>query len=200
MSETVTQVKQLADEALNDEGKLSELVELLSTGSRRERQAAASSIHDIAKVRPTALGGHIAACIDALGRPEAQTRWEVLETLALLVEVDARTCGKAIPEAEIALFDEDSGPVRLAAVRYLCKIGATTPTRSEKVWPLLDEAIQCYHGDLEYNDMLTALTDFSKGKLSDAVKAGFAERMAFDASNGKGGLQRRSKIIVDNLS
>ena len=35
--------------------------------------------------------------------------------------------------------DEENGFVRLAALRFLCKLGATTAMRSEKVWPLLDE-------------------------------------------------------------
>ena len=145
------------------------------------------------------LAPHIPVLIDALNRPEAQTRWECLETLAILIDEDSRTCSKAIPEAEAALFDEESGPVRLAAMRFLCKLGSTTAARSEKVWPLIDEGIQCYHGDLEFNDMLTALTDFSNGKLSDGVKVSLEARMSFDATNGKGSLQRRAQQIIDNL-
>ena len=87
----------------------------------------------------------------------------MLEALTIMVDFDSRTCAKALPEAESSLFDEESGPVRLGAMRFLCKYGATTAARSEKVWPLIDEGIQCYHGDLEFNDMLVALTDFSKG-------------------------------------
>ena len=192
-------MKTRADEALKNKKKLAALVGELATGNRRERQVAASTLHLVAKADPSKLTPHIDALIDALNRPEAQTRWEVLEVLTLLVPLDARACSKAIPEAEASLFDEESGPVHLAAMRFLCKIGATTATRSEKVWPLIGEGIQCYHGDLEFNDMLAALTDFSCGKLSDSVKQSFAERMAFDAKNGKGGLQRRAQQIVDNL-
>lgn len=199
LSDRTTDIKALADEALADEKKLDELVEQLAVGSRRERQTAASALHQVAKANIELLLPHCDKLIDALNRPEAQTRWECLETLTLLVPSDARTCSKAIPEAETSLFDEDSGPVRLAAMRFLCKIGATTANRSEKVWPLIDEGIQCYHGDLEFNDMLLALIDFSAGKLSDDVKKEFAARMAFDAANGKGTLQRRAKQIVENL-
>ena len=60
--------------------------------------------------------------------------------------------------------------------------------------------IQCYHGDLEFNDMLTALIDFSNGKLSNDVKEAFAQRMDFDANNGKGTLKKRAQLIIDNLS
>ena len=64
------------------------------------------------------------AFVDALNRPEAQTRWECLDILTALVDYDSRTCDKAVPGAEAALFDEESGPVRLAAMRFLCKLGA----------------------------------------------------------------------------
>jgi len=72
--------------------------------------------------------------------------------------------------------------------------------RSEKVWPLLDEAIQCYHGDYEYQDMLIALIGFSEGKIAPSVKEGLKERMAFDAEKSKGALKRRSQQIIDNLN
>ena len=199
MSERNEEVKSLADAAIGSEENVAKLCETLSVGSRRERQVAASALALVAKNDPALLVEHIDKLIDALNRPEAQTRWECLEALVILVDYDARNCNKAIPEAEASLFDEESGPVRLAAMRFLCKLGSTTENRSEKVWPLIDEAIQCYHGDLEFNDMLVALVDFSSGKLSADVKKSFAERMAFDAANGKGTLQRRAQQIVENL-
>ena len=200
MSERNEEIKKLAAEALQDEAKLEELVQQLSEGSRRTRQIAASAISLIAKSDAEMLKDYVDAIVDALNRPEAQTRWECLETLVLLVDYDARACGKAVAEAESALFDEESGPVRLAAVRFLCRYGATTPTRSEKVWPLLDEGIQCYHGDLEFGDMLIAIVDFSAGKIAPSVKKALADRMAFDAENAKGSLQRRAKLIVENVA
>ena len=199
MSERSEAIQAMADEAVNDPAKLSNLVETLAAGTRRERQAAASAIYLVAKAQPDLLAGSIDALIDALNRPEAQTRWEALESLTLLIDLDARTCGKALADVETALFDEDSGPVRLGAMRFLCKFGATTALRSDKVWPLIDEGIQCYHGDLEFNDMLVALLEFSKGKLSDETRKAFAERMAFDATSGKGTLRKRARAIVDNL-
>lgn len=142
---------------------------------------------------------HGSAFVDALNRPEAQTRWECLDILTALVDCDSRTCDKAVPGAEAALFDEESGPVRLAAMRFLCKLGATTENRSEKVWPLIDEAIQCWHGDLEFQDMLVAVVDFSAGKLALQVKEELRDRMKFDAENGKGALKRRAQQIVENV-
>ena len=98
------------------------------------------------------------------------------------------------------MFDEESGPVRLAAMRFLCRLGATTENRSERVWPLIDEGIQCYHGDMEFQDMLVAVVDFSAGSLSSRVKGELAARMKFDAANGRGALKRRAAQILENVS
>ena len=199
MADRNEEIKQLSEAMLSDEAAVKEVVDRLSNAPRRERQIAAAALHQTAKESEELLVGYTSDIIDALNRPEAQTRWECLETLAILVPYDSRTCSKALPEAEAALFDEESGPVRLAAVRFLCTLGATTAARSEKVWPLIDEAIQCYHGDLEFNDMLAAINEFSQGKLSDQVKAELTERMTFDAVNGKGSLQRKAQQIIDNM-
>ena len=83
-------------------------------------------------------------------------------------------------------------------MRFLCRLGATTEKRSEKVWSLIDEGIQCYHGDLEFQDMLIAVIDFSQGKLAPEVKAALADRMRFDATNGRGMLKKRAIQIVEN--
>lgn len=190
--------KKQVEEAIANPAALNELIEALSGGSRRGRQQAAKVIAAVAAANSEILVPHAAALVDALERPEAQTRWECLDTLAQLVPLDGRTCEKAVPGAETALFDEDSGPLRLAAMRFLCRLGATTEKRSEKVWPLIDEGIQCWHGDLEFQDMLIAIIDFSQGKLAPEVKAALADRMRFDATNGRGMLKKRAVQIVEN--
>lgn len=200
MSSESPEDKKRVEDAVKQPAVLEALVDALSDGSRRGRQQAARIIAGVAREDPELLVGHGSALVDALERPEAQTRWECLETLTRIVPLDARVCEKAIPGAETALFDEDSGPVRLAAMRFLCRLGATTENRSEKVWPLIDEGIQCYHGDLEFQDMLLAVIDFSAGKLSPEVKRELGERMSFDASNGKGALKKRASVIVENVS
>ncbi|WP_139652268.1 hypothetical protein [Raoultibacter phocaeensis] len=200
MSEQSQEVRKLAAHALEDDEALGKVVEDLSGSSRRTRQLAASALALVVKDAPEKLDEHAGALVDALNRPEAQTRWECLDILTVLTDRDSRTCEKAIAGAETALFDEDSGPVRLAAMRFLCTLGATTENRSEKVWPLIDEAIQCYHGDIEFQDMLVAVVDFSAGKLSSQVKHALAERMRFDAENSKGALKRRATQIIENVS
>ena len=110
VSERTQDVKSVADEALHDGSKLAELIEALSGGSRRTRQNAAQVLAAVAKERPDALVPYGTELVDALNRPEAQTRWECLDVLTGLVEFDSRACDKAVPGAETALFDEESGP------------------------------------------------------------------------------------------
>jgi hypothetical protein len=86
--------------------------------------------------------------------------------------------------------------VRLAAFRLLCAYGATTEKRSERVWPLVDEAIRCYHGDPEFPAMLVSVYRLTSGNSSDEVKLAAAERLVFDAENRKGLIGRRARQIV----
>ena len=200
MSEKTQSTKDLAAQVLQSKNLLNTVVSALSGATRRDRQNASSVLAQIAKIDPEALVPYTNDFIDALNRLEAQTRWESLDVLTELVPLESRSCDKALPGAETALFDEDNGFVRLSALRFLCALGATTENRSQKVWPLLDEAIQCYHGDYEYQDMLSAIVLFSEGKLAPEVKQGLIDRVSFDAEHGKGSLKRRSQQIIDNLS
>ena len=176
------------------------LVQNLSSSSRRSRQAAAGALAKVASESPSALSSYADDFVDALDYPEAQTRWEGLNVLTALIPVNLDSCIPAIQGAESALFDDDSGLLRLAAMRFLCAVGSTSPELSGRVWPLIDEAIQCCHGDMEFPEMLHAVTAFSEGSISDEVKAALHDRMAFDAKNGRGALQRRAQLILDNTS
>ncbi len=200
MSEKTQKSKELAEEVLNHGEMLNQVVAALAGSSRRNRQNASAVLAQVAKMKPEALAPFSDEFVDALNRPEAQTRWESLDVLTELIPIDSRACDKALGGAEAALFDEDNGFVRLAAVRFLCTLGATTENRSMKVWPLLDEAIQCYHGDFEYQDMLVAINSFAGGKIAQEAKDGLRARVAFDAEHGKGALKRRSQQIIDSLS
>ncbi|NTW28665.1 MAG: hypothetical protein HGA39_04800 [Coriobacteriia bacterium] len=191
------ETKELAIRAAGDEALLRQIVDALAGDDRRARQLSASVIHEIALHDPTVLKEFSAELADALHRPELQTRWEILGVFEKLVAVDARAVDKALAGAETALHDEESGVVRLAAFRLLCAYGATTERRSERVWPLIDEAIRCYHGDAEFQSMLTSVYRLVLGGASDEVKIAAAERMAFDAENGKGLLKRRARSIVE---
>lgn len=199
MSTRSDDIREQADKALRNKKEREGLVKALEGSSRLARQQSAAALALVIKEKPELGAPYIGNIIDALNRPEAQTRWECLDALTELVALDPRSCEKAVVGAETALFDEDSGPLRLSAMRFLCRFGATTENRSEKVWGLIDEGIQCYHGDVEFQDMLVAVIDFSAGKLAPGVKAELAERMLFDAENGKGMLKKRAMQIQENL-
>jgi hypothetical protein len=187
---------ELAEKAIADPNVLEGVVHALSGEDRGARQAAASIVREVALRQPQLLKGYADELADALHRPESQTRWEVLGVFERLVSVDARLVDKALDGAETGLHDEESGVVRLAAFRLLCSYGATTARRSERIWPLIDEALRCYHGDPEFLAMLSSVQRLCSGHASDKVKLAAAERMDFDAQNAKGLLGRRAKQIV----
>jgi hypothetical protein len=190
----------VAEQAISDKKILGALVDNLSTDARRVRQFSAAAINSIAEQQPEVLVSYIPQIADALHRPEAQTRWEVLEALSRLVELNPEAADDALSGAEVSLYDEESGSARLAAVRFLSAYGALDNRRSARVWPLLDEAIQCYHGDPEFQDMLVAITGFAGGRLKKEVRVSLASRMEFDAKNSKGSLKRRAGQIVELCS
>lgn len=183
----------------HDRNALAALVDDLSGHSRLKRQLAARVVHLLAQREPALLEQYIPDLIDALYRPEAQTRWEILDALTLLVPDHAREVGAAYDGAEAALFDDLSATLRLSAFRLLCAWGATERGRSKKVWPILDEAIQCYHGDLEYRDMLGCLFSFAEGKIEGGVAGELAGRLQFDAENGKGSYLKARSAEIYNL-
>lgn len=183
-----------------DSSALDALVEDLSSASRRKRQFAARVVALLAAQDAELLAPHIDALIDALYRPEAQTRWEVLDALTCLVPEHAKEVGAAFEGAEAALFDELSSTLRFSAFNLLVTWGASERGRSRKVWPILDEAIQCYHGDLEYRDMLACLHTFAEGKIAGEVAEELAGRLQFDAQSGKGAfIKSRSAEIYTLL-
>ena len=200
MSEKTEEIKELALACASDEALLKETVEQLEGSSRRNRQRAASVMCTLSKTNPDLIAPYIGDMVDALARPEIQTRWECLEALTRMVPIDSRACDKGIEGAETALFDEGNDLLHLAAMRFLCALGATTEKRCEKAWPLIDEGMQCYHGDPAFQDMLVAIIEFSKGKITDEAKKGLKERMSFDAANARGALGIRAKQILENVS
>ena len=189
----------MANSANDQEARLAQMrihEEELAGSSRRRRQEVAHKIATVAHADASMVTPFVGSLMDALERPEAQTRWEVLDALTALVDEHADEVAPAFEAAETALFDEDSAPVRLAGFVFLCRFGATSEKRSDQVWPLLDEAIQCYHGDPEYRDMLVALLTFVQGDASAATKAALAERLKFDAENGASYVKSFSAQII----
>ena len=185
------------------EGLISEtdrLIDELSGPVRRMRQEAASTLATMAYEQSEKIEADVDnivdALIDALFRPEAQTRWEALGALCKLAETHPDLVEKAYEGAETSLFDENSSRVRIEAFRMLASLGATSPEKSDKVWPLLDEAIQCFHGDPGYRAMLDSLVDFAAGAASDEVKKALVSRLTFDAENGRGYIKTCSQSVI----
>ena len=159
-----------------------------------------NAVDRLAERDPQRVVPCVPALIEALDRPEAQTRWEALDALTALATTCPEQLGDAFEGAETALFDEISSTLRYAAFRLLCVWGATSVERSREAWPILDEAIQCYHGDLEYRDMLGCLYEFGQGEIDAEVAEKLALRLKFDAENGKGSyLKARSSEICEML-
>ena len=171
----------------------------LAEHSRRQRQAAAQKVYMVAQEDPSAILPYLQELLDALECPEAQTRWEVLDTLTLVAAAHPQQIQPGVEAAEASLFDEDSAPVRLAAFRFLAAYGSTSADRSDEVWPLLDEAIQCYHGDAEYRDMLLSLYDMAKGSISKKTADALLDRISFDAKSGAGYIKVFSENIMEEL-
>ena len=176
------------------------LIDELSGPVRRMRQEAASTLAQMTYEQPEKVEPEVEriveALADALFRPEAQTRWEALGALCKLAETHPDLVEQAYEGAEASLFDENSSRVRIEAFRMLASLGATSPEKSDKVWPLLDEAIQCFHGDPGYRAMLDSLVGFASGNASDAAKEALVERLTFDAESSRGYIKSCSQAVI----
>ena len=179
--------------------RLKELVGELGGANRRRRQDAAHEIARLARRDVDQLFDYAGDIIDGLDRPEAQTRWELLDALSEMARVDPGCVEEAFGGAEASLFDEDSSIARLAAFRFLTSYGATSGKRSDQVWKILEEAIQCYHGDPEYRDMLGCLLEMAKGTISDQTAQVMRSRVDFDARHGRGYIKAFSAEIVEAI-
>ena len=188
--------KELAAAACQDAAKLEEVIEQLGSTSRIKRQKAASVVALVAEEDAKLLLPYADAIGEGLLHAEAQTRWEVLRALYLMGKQGQSYGEDVLTAAEDALYDESNGVVREAAFRFFCGYGAASPANSDRVWPLIDEAVQCYHGNPEFADMLTHLVTFAQGDISMEALTALALRMKFDSETASGTLRMRSEQIV----
>lgn len=187
-------------EVLKSDEPLEYLLECLSDSRRKIRQTAAVILHHIASSHPQKLQGKEAILIDALYRPEAQTRWEILAILTTFHLTDDELFVQAQEAALDGLYDEDSNLVRLASFKYLLSLSQENDERLELIWPYIDEALQCYHGDSLYRDMLVELRNFVQCTLSEHIKTALIKRLSFDAEQAKGYLKAMSQALIEQLS
>ena len=176
----------MSDDFVDEIERRDELVLLLGGRNRRQRQEAAHELAGIARADSTLVGEVVDDLIAALEVSEAQTRWECLDALSEVVQAFPQCVEGAFDGAEESLFDEGSASARLAAFRFLSLYGSQSPEVSLRAWPLIREAVQCYHGDAEYRDMLICLLGFARGSIAPEVGDSLAECMAYDAKNGTG--------------
>ena len=195
--DTPEEREKTASAALHDEELLEGLAALVAGSSRTRRQKAASTIAIISNMDASVLFPYVEDITTGLSRPEAQTRWEVLHALDQMGKAGQRYDEDVIAAAEDALYDENSGIVREVAFRFFCGYGSASRENSEEVWPQIDEAIQCYHGNPEFSDMLTDLVAFAEGNISIETSAALAQRMKFDSESASGTLRMRSEQIVE---
>ena len=174
-----------------------ELFKLMAGPSQIKRKNAAKDLYERVKENPESFKKQIPEFVDALSRPEAQTRWISLDALALLVPVDAKACKAAVEGAEEALFDERTALIRESAVRFLSRYGASSMQRSKEVWPLLKDALQQFHGEIDYDRILKRITVFAGGKLDANVKKDF-RKVSKEISNSVGGAtkERLNRILL----
>ena len=168
----------------------------LAHGNRRERQRAAHGLNLLAQEDASIIAEVVDELISALEHTEAQTQWECLNALAEIAALDPHLVEDAFPVAEELLFEDGSAVTRMAAFRFVARYGAHGSRESERSWPLLSEAVQCYHGDSEYRNMLQGLLEYAHGSISDDVRASLVKRMSFDAKNGRGFIRTYSAEIV----
>lgn len=158
-------------------------IDSLTGENRRARQLAAHELAQLVETNPEQLAPYIVNFVDGLSRPEAQTRWELFHVLSKLVYRDPDACKPAVAEAEASMLDEESPKLRLEAYRFLAAYGATSPEASDKIWPLLEATLQCYHGSPEFREMLQATVDFCQGNLSKKTKEAVLHQAEFDAES-----------------
>lgn len=89
MAEYSETVLNLAASCVSDRETLDKIAEALANGTRRSRQQAAQVLAAVSHSDAAAVSGYSQIFVDSLSRPEAQTRWECLDVLTRLCDVDA---------------------------------------------------------------------------------------------------------------
>ena len=182
-----------------DTARRDELAAQLASPNRSRRQEASHELVAMAHVDAAAMMPIVDDLLQALELPEAQTRWECLDVLSEVVLIDPACAPAAFDGAEEALFDEGATATHLSAFRFLARYGSLDVEASRRSWPLMREAIQCYHGGPEYREMLVCLRDFARGSIASEVGEDLAKRMGFDAKNGSGFYRAYSAEICSTL-
>ncbi len=193
--ETAEGLSPEAQAALKSKKATGQLMARLSSDKKADRAAAAKTVHEVSCASPEAVQPHVDAMVAALEHSEPQTRWELLGALEEVACSSPKLLDKAVVPATACLHDTGSSVVRVAAFRMLAQYGGSSKRRAEQVWPLLDEALRCYHGDSEYPGMLAGLVLMVDGRAPDAVKQEAADLVEPDASHPRAAISRRARQV-----
>lgn len=195
--ERTPEIEEAAAVAKESESALKELVEKLGSADRDDRQSSATALLIIAEQDPKMVIPHMAEIADGINRPEAKTRYLVLEIMETLLATDARVIEKYFDLVETCLYDEMSANVRGNAFAVLTAYGATTAKRSETVWPMLSDCLRCMRGDLEFINMVSSLIEMLEGKSSDLVRSSAGELFKYDLASSDVPLRKKAKYICE---
>ena len=193
--ETAEELSPEAQAVLKSKKATNQLVSRLSSDKKSERTAAAKTVHEVSVASPESVQPHVDAMVAALDHAEPQTRWEILGALEEVARSSPKLLDKAVVPATACLHDTSSSVVRIAAFRMLAQYGGTSKRRAEQVWPLLDEALRCYHGDSEYPGMLAGLVLMVDGRAPAEVKQEAADLVEPDASHPRAAISRRARQV-----
>lgn len=195
--ERTPELEERAKQAMSSEASLIELVEELGGATRDLRQNASTALLIVAEEDPKSLIPFVNEIVDGLNRPETKTRYQVLEILETLIASDARIIDKHFDAIETCLYDEISANVRGNAFAVFTKYGATTPKRSEAVWPILSDCLRCNRGDLEFLSMVSSTILMLEGKPSDLVLTSAGELFKYDLESSDINLRKKAKYICE---
>lgn len=140
--------KQLAQEALSgNKSIIKEAVELTTFDPKNKkaknvRAGAAKIVEKVAEKKPELVSSYLNELKPALDVPEPQTRWMTIHTFGLCAKLNPEPAVSAVEKAKQYL-DENAGVcLTSAAATYLGNIGELSSNEAQRVFPLLESAIE----------------------------------------------------------
>lgn len=190
---------------------MQQAIEGLSDAQRRVRQSASQYVLRQVRMNSEVVSEFLPEIVDALYRPETQTRKNMLEVLTVFIknkilvqtEVDSSTLkllSEACDPAEEALFDELSPQVRLTAFRFFVQLCLLNDRMLEECWGVIRDALSCSYGESTYYDMLKALIPLCKRTLPAHVQEHIIDIVSYDAQGVRGKESLLSAQIMSLLS
>jgi hypothetical protein len=128
---------------------LPKVVNLLRHDSAKVRAGAAEALAEVLQKKPTAGVRHVAELLAALDCKEAQTRAEVLKSLAAMTPHCATEMWSGFDKLRANLLEPKSATIRQYAALCLAHLGERGLWQARKVLPLFAEALQTFSDDAQ---------------------------------------------------